>query len=108
MGLERMLKNIAKERTDEQIAIRKFAESFFGDDSDMKIEFEISDAAFAISKELMGIPRICCSEDFSLEQKKEILNYFELIAMGLETFESEHGILEIMLSKEQDKAEGQA
>ena len=106
MGLERMLKKNKRDMPDEAALLRRIAENFFADMPEVKIELEIADAAIAISRELFEIPKIYSLHEFSLDEKKDALNYLGLLAIGLETFESEHGILKYLLPEGENKDEG--
>lgn len=106
MGLERMLKMSKQDMPNKTAILRQIAEDYFADMPEAKIELEIADAVAAISRELFEVAKIYDFRQFSLEEKKEVLNYLELLAMGLETFESERGILGYLLPKGEDKDEG--
>ena len=106
MGLERMLKMSKQDMPDKTAFLRQIAENFFADIPEVKIELEIYDAAFAISRELLEIPKIYSLHEFSLDEKKDALNYLGLLAIGIETFESEHGILKYLLPEGENKDEG--
>lgn len=106
MGLERMLKMSKQDMPDKTALLRQIAENLFADMPEVKIELEIAEAVSAISRELFEIPKIYSLHEFSFDEKKDALNYLELLAIGLETFESEHGILKYLLPEGENKDEG--